>query len=387
MVDNYIIFYDDDSPIKTDEKKILKKITEKVIFRRLDFEFSQSASLENFFRRYSRLCFAKFKILDLVNEYEKVLWLDADVLVLRDISSIFEYRGFAWRPTDKRLIESIDCSKIENIEISALDTRPNGGCILLARCSETGSVNSNEAIELFEMIKDIPDRTGGLDEIVLGLLAKKYNINVQILENKYNTVLQWVDVDNPVIIHCMGENKIWKNEILAILYPEFLENNKKWVELGGNDYTEYKSKAPATKNAIFKRIMWERYWLDKFMQGYINLLQDPRIELGEYGRYFVQIFIPFIDSRIHYELLQQDRQFIYEERKKEIVVVGLHIEKANLIDEEIKEFLCTKTAEGYYMQCDNKTLTLEKKVNANNVMKTLEALMSSTYDILINHYC
>ena len=70
LVDNYVIFYESDSPIKASEQKILSCISDKIIFRHLDFKLKKNAGTENFFKKYTQLCFAKFKLFDLAKEYD-----------------------------------------------------------------------------------------------------------------------------------------------------------------------------------------------------------------------------------------------------------------------------------------------------------------------------
>lgn len=391
LIDAYIIYYSSDSPIKVRERSIVSNISDKVQFRELDFNLDKNVGLEHFFQKYTELCFAKFKILDLVkDEFEKVLWLDADLLILQDISEIFNYEGFAWKPSYPKLQEAFCFSKFrefDEFDISEKNTKPNGGVILVTRNKYTDRVYCKQAIKLFDEIKNIPGRNGGMDEICFGLLAIKYGIQVNVLEPKWNFVLQNEKVENPIVVHCMGKNKIWKNSYLAMLYPEFLENNALWIELGGEDYTSYTNSVPVTKNQVFRRIMWEHYWCEKFMHSKIDLLNKQRICVGDMGNFYVKIYIPGIDRRVHYELIQSNKEFIYQENNREVIAVCLHIEKISLVDDVTEHFL-QKIADDlcYSIDCKNGFLKIQRKTMNLDVINILKELIEATYAFLINHY-
>ena len=388
LVDTYIIYYATDSPIKLEEKAILKEITKKIEFREFGFSLEKNDVVKPFFDKYAEILFAKFQLFDLVNnEFDKVLWLDSDVVVLQDISEIFEKEEIAWRPAVKKLKDSIDCSKLADIDVREDDTKPNGGVILVTKTDSVSKVTTENAIEIFERIKDFPESKISIDEICFGLIARKYSLNVQLLEYRCNAVLQYTNIENPMILHCMGKNKIWKNAYLAILYPDFLLNNKIWIKLGGDDYTNYNEIIPNTKNALLQKFMWEDYWKNKFCKSHVNMWNDKRVNIGDIGRFFVQIAIPGINSNIHYELIQNDKNLIFEERIKEVIVVALHIERAALVDDVVKQYF-EKIANDFFFSIDTNKglLKIERKTMNQDAVSVLMELIDETYSFLINHY-
>ena len=60
-------------------------------FIEYNFPANNTEDLEKFaFKRYSQLAFSRFECFNLLNEYKKVVWLDVDTLIQKDISSLFD---------------------------------------------------------------------------------------------------------------------------------------------------------------------------------------------------------------------------------------------------------------------------------------------------------
>jgi lipopolysaccharide biosynthesis glycosyltransferase len=57
-------------------------------------------------KRYSRPCLVKFECFPLLDRYETVIWLDADIAVQGDISGLFSFGPFALAEEDARFAES-----------------------------------------------------------------------------------------------------------------------------------------------------------------------------------------------------------------------------------------------------------------------------------------
>ncbi len=100
LASDVIIYHDGFS--KTD-MALLKKLGQNIRFKKYTFEiFQKKTSLTekecdewNSLKKYSHISFARYEIFDLLKEYHTVIYLDADILIQDDISSLKHYGPLA----------------------------------------------------------------------------------------------------------------------------------------------------------------------------------------------------------------------------------------------------------------------------------------------------
>lgn len=234
---SYVIFHMKDEIFKENDLKALHAITNKVEFRSLDFSkyedsLKNTSLYQNYQKRYGGLIvYAKFFIFNLLTEFHNVLWLDADILIQGDISSIFKFKPMAWRPALIPMT-SVKINKA-SYKFTDKDTRPNAGVIFVSDEIPNYSTLTEECFNI--LINEIDDLTGALDEIIFGIINHKYSIGAQQLHPRYNCGCGWQNSHRALIVHSIGPNKFWNSAIRFSLFHKWKENNDKWVKLGGTN--------------------------------------------------------------------------------------------------------------------------------------------------------
>ena len=237
LIDDYVIFYNENDPIKETDIQAFMGITTNIQYRKLPKDTALSEREQD---RYSSLLLAKFHIFDLLEEYKYALYLEADMLVQGDISDIFTYGPMAWMKhpylQDGLLINGIKYNSRNMIYklISDKTIAPHGGVVLV-----NDEIKESRACldRLYQYVAYTREMNIGinLDEVALAILAEQLGIKVSLLPERYNFVPLRNDIDDiPIIIHAEGSNKFWNDRLLNIFYSEWNVNNELWKRHGGS---------------------------------------------------------------------------------------------------------------------------------------------------------
>ncbi|MEI0491361.1 glycosyltransferase [Brachyspira intermedia] len=107
-----IVFVD---TINNRNKSALEKIHKNIIIKKYENPFSKSFLNSVPGSNWSFMAFARFEVFDLLNDYEKILYLDTDTLIKKDLSIMLSFNDksiyIAYDISNKRLDEII---KVKN---------------------------------------------------------------------------------------------------------------------------------------------------------------------------------------------------------------------------------------------------------------------------------
>lgn len=245
-VDQYVILHEVNEVFNENDVMALTKLSNKIRFYPVDFKGIYTLPklrILSSSSQYVRIIFAKFFIFDLLKDYKHVLWLDTDMLVLKDISNLFKIEGAGWRPVRANLVPR--CNFIKNYvkaHNDAFDTNsdifppPSGGLIYV---SDTINNYANLTEKCFHILRDCyvsADKiTMALDELIIGIINYTDNIEAQYIDNKYNFIPGGAKETEAVIIHSCGKKKFWNSPSQYSSYKEWGENNNYWLSLGGRN--------------------------------------------------------------------------------------------------------------------------------------------------------
>lgn len=195
-----IILYDEFFSELNELKNKYDKL--KIIFKKIEVDAYRDLKWVNNNRKWDINPFFRFEIFKL-SEYDKILYLDLDIVILRDINELFE------QPGDFRAVE---LAKMTNLSYVSKGQRGfNAGVMLI----DNQFLNIDTYNSLFKLAK----------ENIFNGNQKVFNIfftNVNFLDVKYNltTDLLSIDnIDNAHIIHFIGENKPWNSEFNNAFCP------------------------------------------------------------------------------------------------------------------------------------------------------------------------
>lgn len=312
---------------------IFKDFTKEYMEERLkaalnDLPHLPDPNLSNIINRYSHFYFAKFEIFDLLNDYEEVLWLDSDMLIVGSIMDIITEKPISWRPNgfelDGPFEKIVHGVGFANFQYSAVKTKPNGGLIFVrSSVRKKYGISTHYAYKIALGCLTYTNKTT-IDEWVLGIIAHYHKIPVHECPKIYNHP-SWGDgVDQAIIIHAVGSYKFWNSRAHEVIFPEWLENEKKWLSLGGTaPQKKYMEKTfPHTKARIIKFAKNYDLWIHLYALIRDDLPLDIMPDIIIH-RNFYQLYIRDIDKKIHYELSSTSN-----DRK---IILALHCENKELM--------------------------------------------------------
>lgn len=232
LVDDIIIYHDG---ISLNDQELISQFDRKCKFIEYTYTMWESehkkvtsGNAKSFLNRYSHLAWSKYKIIELLQDYKKVLYLDLDIVIRTDISEIFELNGVAWRngnPFGAKFGGKIG-NDPDLKKVPADFPTPNAGLLYV-----TDEIDINKTLQQGRefLIKNIDKFTGGVDELVFSWLVYLNKLNLTSLDGGiYNTFPQMLRPHSKVI-HFMGEEKPWSSEIMQTIFPEWIYYYKQWV--------------------------------------------------------------------------------------------------------------------------------------------------------------
>jgi len=177
------------------------------------------------FKRLSEMTFSRFECFDLLDEYENIVWIDADALVLHDLSEM---------TNDVR--NGIGMYLHQDTPISVSFSHSVPGYNMQEECFNAGIIVVNNSLEkrgyfsewCYEKTAEYSEYINS-DQAIVNLMLQEFNLKPTILDIKYNCPPDSENEDT-AILHPWGNNKFWNN----IYHPVWEEYFKEWVKLGGS---------------------------------------------------------------------------------------------------------------------------------------------------------
>lgn len=225
---DFIIFHND---ISENDKKLLDSII-KCKFIDYEMPINTVGVEQSSFARYSKLAFSRYECFRMLNEYKQVLWIDVDILVQKDISSIFDYAktGISLYKETAPLSECFS-SQIENYDING--SHYNSGVLLL---NDSLPEFNKMADWLYSKTFELAEYLKYADQGIINLLIQEFNLQVDNFPEKYNCHSTKKNAKNAVIVHSYSPQKFWNWYNKEYHFKEWDKNYKEWLKLGGTPY-------------------------------------------------------------------------------------------------------------------------------------------------------
>ncbi|WP_167012999.1 glycosyltransferase [Candidatus Pantoea multigeneris] len=255
-----------------------------------------STFFKNFIKRYSFLSFVKYKIFEMLDYYKAILFLDVDILILKDISAIFQHQGVSWR-NGFSLKEKLSRNRVNKKFdfLNDLDERspaPNGGLIFV---EDSIPYNEMKLIAKKFISENYANFTAHIDEISIALPVAMLNVNLNILSSsEFNVVPEMVNNDSR-IVHFVGK-KIWDDHDMMSIFPEWLGYYDGWVKKSSFNYPDLKR---INRGLYLKQVNLTNTWLKT--QELIDL-PDGLTFSNETKNFWYPIFIKNNRDSFYFEL-------------------------------------------------------------------------------------
>lgn len=235
-----IIIYHDG--ISENNIQLLKQLHENTHFVEMTFPESWDELLRHKKTiKWGSFVLCKFFGFELIKEYDKVLHLDADMLIRGDISDLFKIdEEMAWR---KILAWNPDVVFADLLDPSFNHIcTPNGGLLYFTDKLRKYAIDSYDIVESFEKVKDL-ECLGGIDELILAWLVYSKKITLKELNvNVYNTAPKNLKPETK-IVHFVNyktvQTKPWKSLAAYLYFKDWVENYQRWLALGGEGLVNF----------------------------------------------------------------------------------------------------------------------------------------------------
>ena len=192
--------------------------------------------------QFSPLCLAKFYCFSALQEYETVLWLDADTVIQDDISEIFEMGPLSLALEDPEFSETHTTlpARVNVLrELPDLDgscPNYNYGVIVFRRKLPAREL----ALFCQEMLSTQASELRYPDQAVFNALVQKLQKTrpelFTPLPLTYNCHPRNPLALQAAIVHAFGAYKLWNDGLTAACFPEWQRDYARWLKLGGSPY-------------------------------------------------------------------------------------------------------------------------------------------------------
>lgn len=238
-----IIFLTD--KLESKDENALKNIFPRIIIEIYKSPFSKNMLNLRELNHFSSFTYARFEAFNLLERYEKVFYVDTDIVIQKDISEIINIETpLSISYFANKMPVSGNFTK-ENIDL-VKDYDLNKVSIIAAVFLINDKLNDYQIMTKWCYEKAEEYKTN--DQSILNLLIQEFNIETHDLTESYGAYPTSNISKDAHIIHAIGPAKFWR----GTYNKEWEENNKIWIESGGN--TTYEENAK--KRKLIDKIVW-----------------------------------------------------------------------------------------------------------------------------------
>lgn len=225
--------------------------------------------------RWGTLPFLRFMALPLLKDYDNLVFLDIDILILRPFNEAITNASISFRGR---------CSlSIYDRRIPQEFKMPNAGVVIVSRAI-TNTFQSVESLrdECFKILNEFSN-TENVDEFVWGYLVYKYKLTFRDLPSKFNCFPCQSGSRSATIVHGAASYKFWTHQLVNVLFPEWRANledlYKKGVLRNISQLPENALTEDRLFNSIFALEMFQEFANDERFQivwkshaGFVTLI-------------------------------------------------------------------------------------------------------------------
>lgn len=182
-------------------------------------------------QKYSIMSFAIFEIFSFLEEFENVIYLDADLLLQKDISGILDYGPVAMG--SGRLTINEACGSKPLPDTSTTIAKSSGVVIINDQLTNYETLTEQCYLHTAKLWYTLVFP----DQAILNLVLNLNDVTINDLPPTYNTGKVNKNLHAAAIVHTQGgKSKFWNNGVSNIMFPEWNRNNELWISLGGTPY-------------------------------------------------------------------------------------------------------------------------------------------------------
>ena len=179
------------------------------------------------------MTFAHFEAFKLLDEYQNVVWLDADIAIQGDLSAITDYGPFGITSDAPWKVQGNFTDPIPGYNMEAL-----GVCCAVICLHDSLPYKSMYKWCYEKTIEYARFVTNG-DQGIINLLLQEYRIDPVLMPLAKWQCISWRDEANVAnIVHFGTNRKVWNTNNICDSFPEWYRFHLLWLNLGGSDFDQ-----------------------------------------------------------------------------------------------------------------------------------------------------
>lgn len=202
-------------------------------------------------RKLMRFChYEAFKLLE---DYQNVVWIDADMSVQADLSPILKYAPFGITLDTPWNVRNQFIAQIEGFDME----KP-------AYCSGIMMLNEKLPYQeiykwLFEKTKLYAPKMKNGDQAIINLMIQEFKLQPVLMPlEEYQCIYTKKEGISARVVHFGTDKKVWNDNVILNCYPEWYRVYCEWVALGGTPCESISHLTPTCIHWEY-RILNERY--------------------------------------------------------------------------------------------------------------------------------
>lgn len=231
LADEMIIFHDG---ISKEEQQIIQSIFP-TSFYKYRFPISFMDLRKNRSLRYfSQMIFCKYECFRLLEKYDRVIWTDYDVVILKDLSELLENEYGLQIVEDGASLMRMFLPNMGQADLREFDLKQKGVCTpIFVVTRKIGDFMELyqwciEATLKYAAYIDLPE------QCIISMMIQKYGISYFDLKSRQYALYPKEYDGGASIIHAYGRPKFWEG-----LYNEqWTGYYERWIAMGGSKYKQ-----------------------------------------------------------------------------------------------------------------------------------------------------
>lgn len=247
LADELIIFHDG---IPKKQQKIINDIFPTHFCEyRFPIDF-MSRRKNRSLRYFSPMVFCKYECLKLLEKYDRVIWTDYDVVILKNLKELLSNTSGLQIVEDSAPLQRMFLANVHTVNLSEFDLQKKGVCTpLFVVTRKIGDYKEMydwciENTKRYAAYIDLPE------QCIMSMMVQKFGIYYEKLSDKKYALHPKEYSEEASIIHSYGRPKFWE----GLYNEEWTEYYNEWISLGGCKYKQpIKEKLIQVKDSFFRQ--------------------------------------------------------------------------------------------------------------------------------------
>ena len=263
LADEIVIIHDGIS--KNDQKLLASLLPTRFIV--YDFPIKDTSTFhQGTLNYFTKMVFAKFECLKLLDDYKNVLLTDSDVVFQKDISELFEYcdSGF------KIMLGGNNIGGQFHEPIDEYDMKKTGIATGIFMLQDHLRDYQKMYKFCYESLVRYANKLYLPEQAIFDIMLQEFNIQICPIDAKIYSPhpTDNENAKNAKIIHAYGQPKFWN----GLENEQWNHNYKKWIDMGGSKYK---------KKSLYSRLYQKIKILIKKIEKLIQVNKDKNESNGK----------------------------------------------------------------------------------------------------------